>query len=48
MEEGKGFRLGILEKIWWDFQFASSNPLWRAALEKLDFAPLRMLIMQVV
>jgi len=23
-----------------DFQFASSNPLWRASLEKLDFAPL--------
>ena len=23
-----------------DFQFASSNPLWRASLEKLNFAPL--------
>jgi len=41
MEEGKGFRLGNLgKKSGGDFQFASSNPLWRAALEKLNFAPL--------
>mgnify|MGYP006111631933 FL=1 len=40
MEEGKGFRLGNLGKKSGDFQFASSNPLWRAALEKLNFAPL--------
>ena len=41
MEEGKGFRLGNLgKKSGGDFQFASSNPLWRATLEKLDFAPL--------
>jgi len=42
IEEGKGFRLGNLGKgsRGGDFQFASSNPLWRAALEKLDFAPL--------
>ena len=41
MEEGKGFRLGNLGKgTGGDFQFASSNPLWRAALKKLDFAPL--------
>ena len=41
MEEGKGFRLGnIGKKKGGDFQFASSNPLWRATLAKLDFAPL--------
>ena len=41
MEEGKGFRLGNLGKGGsGNFQFASSNPLWRASLEKLDFAPL--------
>ena len=41
MEEGKGFRLGKIGKdSGGNFQFASSNPLWRAALEKLDFAPL--------
>jgi len=41
MEEGRGFRLGnIGKKSGGNFQFASSNPLWRATLEKLDFAPL--------
>ena len=41
MEEGRGFRLGNLrKKSGGDFQFASSNPLWRAGLEKLNFAPL--------
>jgi len=41
IEEGRGFRLGTLGKgSNGDFQFASSNPLWRAALSKLDFAPL--------
>ena len=41
MEEGRGFRLGSLGKnSGTNFQFASSNPLWRASLEKLSFAPL--------
>ena len=41
MEEGKGFRLGSLgKKSGGDFQFASSIPLWRATLAKLDCAPL--------
>ena len=41
IEEGRGFRLGSLGKNkGGDFQFASSNPLWRATLQKLDFAPL--------
>ena len=39
--EGKGFRLGNLgKKRGGDFQFATSNPLWRAGIEKLNFAPL--------
>ena len=40
MEEGKGFRLGQLGKKDGDFNFATSNPLWRASLDILDFAPL--------
>jgi hypothetical protein len=40
MEEGRGFRLGSIGKKSTNFEFATSNPLWRAALEKLDFAPL--------
>ena len=41
MEEGKGFRLGNLGKNkGGDFQFATSNPMWRATIDKLDFAPL--------
>ena len=41
MKEGRGFRIGNLGKRGSGaFEFASSNPLWRASLEKLDFAPL--------
>lgn len=41
METGKGFRLGTFgNKGSGEFMFASSNPLWRATMEKLDFAPL--------
>jgi len=41
MDEGKGFRLSNLgSKRGGDFQFASANPMWRAALSKLSFAPL--------
>tara|TARA_B100000767_G_scaffold98739_1_gene94685 strand:+ start:596 stop:1105 length:510 start_codon:yes stop_codon:yes gene_type:complete len=41
IEEGKGFKIGnIGNRGSGNFQFASSNPLWRATLEKLDFAPL--------
>ncbi|MDB9738758.1 DUF3576 domain-containing protein [Candidatus Pelagibacter sp.] len=41
MEEGKGFNIGNIGKGGsGNFQFASSNPLWRATLEKLNFAPL--------
>jgi len=42
MEEGRGFKIGKLgkNKGGGNFLFATSNPLWRATLEKLDFAPL--------
>jgi len=40
MEEGKGFRLGGIGQKNGNFDFATSNPLWRASLDILDFAPL--------
>ncbi len=41
MEEGKGFRLGSIGgKKGGDFLFSTSNPMWRATMEKLSFAPL--------
>ena len=41
LEEGKGLRLGNLMKgRGTNFQFASSNPIWRASLDVLEFAPL--------
>ena len=40
IEEGRGFRImgGSIGKTTYDF--ASSNPLWRASLDILDFMPL--------
>ena len=40
IEEGRGFRImgGSVGKTTYDF--ASSNPLWRASLDVLDFMPL--------
>ncbi len=40
MEEGRGLRLSTLGNKNTNFQFASSNPLWRASLDVLEFAPL--------
>lgn len=40
MQEGKGFRIAGLGGKGGDFLFSSSNPLWRASMEKLSFAPL--------
>tara|TARA_B100000700_G_C14762779_1_gene722957 strand:+ start:280 stop:768 length:489 start_codon:yes stop_codon:yes gene_type:complete len=41
MEEGRGFKLSELGKNrGGDFLFSSSNPMWRATMEKLTFAPL--------
>ena len=40
IEEGRGFRLGELGKRGGDFMFSSSNPMWRASLEILDFLPM--------
>ena len=42
LEEGKGFRLDnvIGGKGGTNFEFASSNELWRASLDTIDFMPL--------
>ena len=41
LEEGKGFRLfSDDDEKGGNFDFASSNPLWRASLETIDFLPL--------
>jgi len=41
MEEGRGFRLMDLNNNnGTNYDFASSNPLWRATLDTLDFMPL--------
>ena len=41
IQEGRGFRIGTgMLKGGTSFEFASSNELWRASLEVLDFLPL--------
>ena len=40
IEEGRGFRFGAGATRGGDFDFASSNPLWRGAVDILDFVPL--------
>ena len=40
MEEGRGFRIAGLGSKGGDFLFSSSNPMWRASMDKLSFAPL--------
>lgn len=41
LEEGRGFRFNdIIGPQGGDFQFASSNELWRASLDTIDFIPL--------
>ena len=41
LEEGKGFSIGkAMSQGETRYQFASSNPMWRASLEILDFLPL--------
>ena len=40
LEEGRGFTLMGNKNKSTNFQFASSNPMWRATLEILDFLPL--------
>ena len=45
LEEGKGFRLDTAfgnNSKGGDFQFASSNPLWKASLDAIDFMPLAL------
>jgi len=40
MEEGRGFRVMGGNKGGTTYSFATSNPLWRATLDALDFMPL--------
>ena len=42
LEQGKGFRLddAFGGKRSGNFEFASSNPLWKASLDTIDFMPL--------
>jgi hypothetical protein len=42
MEEGRGFRLmdSVNKKGSTNYEFASSNELWRASLDSIDFMPL--------
>ena len=40
IEEGRGFQLFKDEKTGGVFDFATSNELWRASLDTLDFMPL--------
>ena len=41
IEEGRGFRLmDTMERGGGKFEFASSNPLWRATLDTISFMPL--------
>ena len=41
IQEGRGFRIGSgMKRGGTSFEFASSNELWRASLEVLDFLPL--------
>ena len=43
IEEGRGFSLmGAAKKNIGEFDFASSNELWRATLDTLDFMPLAL------
>ena len=40
IQEGRGFRVGKGATRGGDFDFASSNPLWRASIDIFDFVPL--------
>ena len=40
IEEGRGASIGGLLKRGTNYEFSTSNPMWRASLEILDFLPL--------
>ena len=40
IQEGRGIRFGKKAARGGDFDFASSNPLWRGAIDVMDFVPL--------
>lgn len=40
VQEGRGFSIGNLGNSSTNYEFSTSNPLWRASLEILDFIPM--------
>ena len=40
IEQGRGISIGSLGNKKTTYEFSSSNPMWRASLETLDFIPL--------
>ena len=40
IEEGRGISLGKIGSNNTTYEFSTSNPMWRASLEVLDFIPL--------
>ena len=40
IEEGRGISIGSIGKRKTTYEFSTSNPMWRASLETLDFIPL--------
>ena len=40
IEEGRGISIGSIGKRKTTYEFSTSNPMWRASLETLDFLPL--------
>ena len=44
IEEGRGISLKGLGKKNTTYEFSTSNPMWRASLETLDFIPLTTVI----
>lgn len=40
VDEGRGVNIGQMFKRGTNYEFSTSNPMWRASLETLDFIPL--------
>ena len=43
VEEGRGIGLGgLINRGSTNYEFSTSNPIWRASLETLDFLPMKV------
>ena len=40
VEEGKAYLINILKRDWTNYEFSTSNSMWRASLEILEFLPM--------